>query len=66
MTIYQEIYAPVEKGIDALLGELEDRVVFDAEIQLTEYDFVEKVPYPETQAYVKKVLRSYWCYSNIY
>ena len=29
-------------------------------------DFIEKVPYPETQAYVKKVLRSYWCYSNIY
>ena len=29
-------------------------------------DFVEKVPYPETQTYVKKVLRSYWCYSNIY
>lgn len=29
-------------------------------------DFVEKIPYPETQTYVKKVLRSYWCYSNIY
>jgi soluble lytic murein transglycosylase len=29
-------------------------------------DFVEKIPYPETQSYVKKVLRSYWCYSNIY
>ena len=29
-------------------------------------DFVEKVPYPETKSYVKKVLRSYWCYSNIY
>ena len=43
MTIYQEIYAPVEKEIDTLLGELEDRVVFDAEIQLTESDFIEKV-----------------------
>lgn len=43
MTIYQEIYAPVEKEIDTLLGELEDRVVFDAEIQLIENDFVEKV-----------------------
>lgn len=29
-------------------------------------DFIEKIPYPETQTYVKKVLRSYWCYSNIY
>ena len=29
-------------------------------------DFIEKIPYPETQSYVKKVLRSYWCYSNIY
>ncbi|MCR5265459.1 MAG: transglycosylase SLT domain-containing protein [Cyanobacteria bacterium RUI128] len=29
-------------------------------------DFVEKIPYPETQTYVKKVLKSYWCYSNIY
>ncbi len=29
-------------------------------------DFVEKVPYLETQSYVKKVLRSYWIYSNIY
>lgn len=29
-------------------------------------DFVEKIPYPETQTYLKKVLRSYWNYSNIY
>lgn len=29
-------------------------------------DFVEKIPYLETQSYVKKVLKSYWCYSNIY
>jgi len=29
-------------------------------------DFIEKIPYPETQAYVKKVLRSFWNYSNIY
>ena len=29
-------------------------------------DFIEKIPYPETQSYVKKVLRSYWNYSNIY
>jgi len=29
-------------------------------------DFIEKIPYPETQMYVKKVLKSYWNYSNIY
>ena len=29
-------------------------------------DFVEKIPYAETQSYVKKVLRSYWIYTNIY
>ena len=28
--------------------------------------FIERIPYPETQSYVKKVLKSYWCYSNIY
>lgn len=43
LTVYKEIYAPIEKEIEALLGELEDRVVFDAEIQLTEPDFIEKV-----------------------
>src|SRR5574344_312004 len=29
-------------------------------------DFVEKIPYPETQDYLRKVLKSYWNYSNIY
>ena len=29
-------------------------------------EFVEQIPYPETQNYVKKVLRSYWVYGNIY
>lgn len=29
-------------------------------------DFVEQVPFLETKSYLKKVLRSYWCYSNIY
>lgn len=43
MEIYRGIYAPVEEEIGTLLGELEDRVVFDAEIQLTENDFIEKV-----------------------
>ena len=29
-------------------------------------EFVEQIPYPETKNYVKKVLRSYWIYGNIY
>lgn len=29
-------------------------------------DLVEKIPFNETQSYLKKVLRSYWCYLNIY
>ena len=28
--------------------------------------FVEQIPYPETQTYVKKVLRSYWNYIRLY
>jgi len=29
-------------------------------------EFLEQVPYPETQNYLKKVLRSYWNYTRIY
>ncbi len=29
-------------------------------------EFVEQIPYLETKNYVKKVLRTYWMYSNIY
>ena len=29
-------------------------------------EFVEQIPYPETRNYVKKVLRTYWMYGNIY
>ena len=29
-------------------------------------EFVENIPYPETQNYVKKVFRSYWNYMRIY
>ena len=29
-------------------------------------DFLEQVPYPETQNYLKKVLRSYWNYIRLY
>lgn len=29
-------------------------------------DFIEKIPYPETQEYLKKVMRTYWNYTKIY
>ena len=29
-------------------------------------EFVEQIPFPETKNYVKKVLRTYWMYGNIY
>ncbi|MDO5306183.1 MAG: transglycosylase SLT domain-containing protein [bacterium] len=29
-------------------------------------EFVEQIPYPETKNYVKKVLKSYWMYGNLY
>lgn len=29
-------------------------------------DFIEQIPYPETQNYVKKVLRTYWNYIRLY
>ena len=29
-------------------------------------DFLEQVPYPETQDYLKKVYRAYWNYARIY
>ena len=29
-------------------------------------EFVEQIPYAETKNYVKKVLRTYWMYGNIY
>ncbi len=29
-------------------------------------EFVEKIPYPETQNYIKKVFRTYWNYARLY
>lgn len=29
-------------------------------------EFIEDIPYDETQNYIKKVYRSYWCYSRMY
>lgn len=36
-------------------------------LQYNDFDeFIENIPYEETQNYIKKVYRSYWNYSNIY
>ena len=32
----------------------------------TEAEFVERIPYKETRLYVKKVLRNYWVYKQLY
>ncbi|MBR6127547.1 transglycosylase SLT domain-containing protein [bacterium] len=39
---------------------------FDKIIYSDTDEFVEQIPYPETKNYVKKVLRTYWMYGNIY
>lgn len=41
--LYESIYSPVEKEIDDLLGDLEDRIKFSAEIQLKERTFSEHI-----------------------
>lgn len=43
ISIYQEIYAPIESEITKLLGELEDNIEFEAEMQLIQEDFSERV-----------------------
>ena len=36
-------------------------------INYTDWDsFIEQIPYPETQTYVKKVFRTYWNYARLY
>ena len=36
-------------------------------LNYSDYDeFVEEIPYPETQNYIRKVFRSYWNYLNVY
>ena len=39
---------------------------FDKLIYNDTDEFVEQIPYPETKNYIKKVLRTYWVYGNIY
>ncbi len=47
-------------GIGSVSGWMSKLIYNDAD------EFVEQIPYPETKNYVKKVLRSYWVYGNIY
>lgn len=47
-------------GIGSVSGWMSKLIYNDAD------EFVEQIPYPETKNYVKKVLRSYWVYGNVY
>lgn len=47
-------------GIGSVAGWMSKLIYADAD------EFVEQIPYPETQNYVKKIMRSYWVYGNIY
>lgn len=47
-------------GIGSVSGWMSKLVYNDTD------EFVEQIPYPETKNYVKKVLRTYWVYGNIY
>lgn len=47
-------------GIGSVAGWMSKLIYNDTD------EFVEQIPYPETKNYVKKVLRSYWVYGNIY
>ena len=47
-------------GIGSVRGWFEKIIYNDTD------EFVEQIPYPETKNYVKKVLRTYWVYGNIY
>lgn len=43
VSVYEEIYNPIESEIKKLLGDLEETIEFEAEMQLTQEDFSEKV-----------------------
>lgn len=47
-------------GIGSVAGWMSKLIYNDTD------EFIEQIPYPETKNYVKKVLRSYWVYGNIY
>lgn len=43
VSVYEEIYAPVEREITKLLGTLDDAIEFEAEMQLIDEGFSEKI-----------------------
>lgn len=43
VSVYEEIYAPIEKEIIKLLGNLEETIEFEAEMQLAHDNFSEKI-----------------------
>ena len=60
--VNRDLYA-----ISAYNGGIGSVTSWFAKINYTDTDeFVEQIPYPETKNYVKKVLKSYWMYGNIY
>ena len=60
--VNRDLYA-----ISAYNGGIGSVTSWFTKINYTDTDeFVEQIPYPETKNYVKKVLRTYWMYGNIY
>lgn len=51
VSVYEEIYEPIESEISKLLGNLEDTIEFQAEMQLVQEDFAEKVLSSISQKY---------------
>lgn len=50
--VFEEIYSPVEVEIRKLLGELEETIAFEAEMQMIQSDFAEQVLSSISQRYV--------------
>lgn len=54
-------------AISAYNGGIGSVTNWSSQIKYNDTDeFVEQIPYSETKTYVKKVLRTYWMYGNIY
>ena len=54
-------------GIAAYNGGIGSVSKWQISLKFTNIDeFVEQIPYPETNNYVKKIIRTYWMYANIY
>lgn len=51
VSVFEEIYSPVEVEIRKLLGELEETIAFEAEMQMMQNDFAEQVLSSISQRY---------------